>query len=466
MGRSQIKNLFLTIILLVAPLSGATPASAQVGGAPPSPQQQRPRTVVVPAPVALATPEALPTPTPPPFEGVSAQAAARPAFFKHGILVEESDGDLVIEQGADQPYNPASAVKLATALQALRTLGADHRFPTAVWSTGTFDRATGTIIGDLIISGRDPSFHYQHAVALARELNHAGVRTVTGDLVVAPKFTMNFGASALRSGERLYDTLDSTRRPAAAVRAWNDERAALKDPEALVTTPSVAVMGAVYVDSVPPGAQLLLTHRSSRLEDVLKVLLCYSNNFMAERLGDTLGGPAGLERFLTTELQIPPGEVRLSSTSGLGVNRLSPRNMLKIYRALLDELDEHGLKASDIMPVAGIDPGTLERRFARHPSRGSIIAKTGTLIRTDGGASALVGQFRAQNGETLYFVIFNQRGSVARFRGAQDQLLYSLQLAHGGPAQFPYVPQALAMRLSDTEYQTAKNSEEYEPESN
>ena len=224
--------------------------------------------------------------------------------------------------------------------------------------------------------------------------------------------------------------------------------------------------GAVYVAPVPAGARTLLVHKSSRLVDVLKVLLCYSNNFMAERLGDTLGGPAGLERFLTTELRIPPGEVRLSSTSGLGVNRLSPRNMLKIYRELLDELDEHGLKASDIMPVAGIDPGTLSKRFAHHPSRGSIIAKTGTLTRTDGGASALVGQLRARDGKTLFFVIFNQRGSVARFRGAQDQLLYNLHLAHGGPALFPYVPQALAMRLSDTEYQTAKNSEEYEPELN
>ena len=37
-------------------------------------------------------------------------------------------------QDADQGYNPASAVKLGTALTALKSLGVDYRFPTAVWT--------------------------------------------------------------------------------------------------------------------------------------------------------------------------------------------------------------------------------------------------------------------------------------------------------------------------------------------
>ncbi|HEX5706193.1 MAG TPA: D-alanyl-D-alanine carboxypeptidase [Pyrinomonadaceae bacterium] len=447
--------LFLALLLCAAPHARA--------------QQTRPRTALpaqTPSQTTVAVPTLTPTPTPAPFEGVAAQASAYHAPFAHGILVQRRNGETIIEQGTDQLFNPASAVKLATSLVALRTLGPDYRFPVGVWMTGTFDRPSGTITGDLIISGRDPSFHYEHAVSVARELNLMGVRTVTGDLIIAPRFTMNFNASSLRSGERLYDTLDSTRRPAAATRAWLEARAALKDAESLMTTPSVAVMGAVYVDSVPPGATHLLTHNSSTLVDILKVLLCYSNNFMAERLGDTLGGAPGVEQYLERELHIAPAAIRLASTSGLGVNRLSPREMMKIYLALVDELREHNLKASDILPVAGIDPGTLSRRYAAHPARGSIIAKTGTLVRTDGGASALVGEFRAQNGETLYFVIFNQRGNVTRFRSAQDNLLYNLQLARGGPAQFPYSPQTLAMRLVDTEYNRAAATDEYEPMAN
>ncbi len=103
------------------------------------------------------------------------------------------------------------------------------------------------------------------------------------------------------------------------------------------------------------------------------------------------------------------------------------------------------------MPVAGIDPGTLEDRFTGLAWRGSVIAKTGTLIRTDGGASSLVGQMQAANGEVLLFVIMNQRGSVWRFRENQDYLVMLVQNTRGGPKAFDYKPLMLTMQLSHTE---------------
>jgi D-alanyl-D-alanine carboxypeptidase/D-alanyl-D-alanine-endopeptidase (penicillin-binding protein 4) len=389
----------------------------------------------------------------------------RPTFVHQGVLVERLSGEVVRQEAAEQAYNPASAIKLVTALAALKNFGAKHRFATAFWITGAFDKATGTVTGDLIVSGRDPSFHDEHAVAVARELNQLGIKTVTGDLVVAPRFSMNFSPSSQRSGERLYDTLDATRRPAAATRAWYESRVALRDAEALRANPSVAVMGAVYVAPVPAGARAISTHYSPVLSDVLKVLLCYSNNFMAERLGDQLGGAAGLTRVLTTDVGLRAGEFRVATASGLGVNRMTPRQMMKVYRALLDELREAGLKAADILPVAGVDPGTLQKRYAVSPGRGSVIAKTGTLPRTDGGVSALVGQLRTAKGDTLLFVIFDQRGSVVRFRQWQDALVADLQNQRGGPAPFTYVPQAMAIRLSNSEIDSARASalDEYEP---
>jgi serine-type D-Ala-D-Ala carboxypeptidase/endopeptidase (penicillin-binding protein 4) len=388
-----------------------------------------------------------------------------PAFIHQGVIVEKLSGEVVRAEAADQQYNPASAVKLVTALAALKTFGAKHRFATTIWITGGFDKATGTVSGDLIVSGRDPSFHDEHAVAVARELNLLGIKTVTGDLVVAPRFTMNFSASSQRSGERFYDTLDSERRPAAATRAWYDSRVAARDAEALKTTPSVAVMGAVYVDAVPKGARAISTHNSPPLADILKVLLCYSNNFMAERLGDQLGGAPGLMRLLTQDLGLKQGEFRLASASGLGTNRMTPRQMMKVYRALLDELHDNGLKAADILPVAGVDPGTLQKRYENSPGRGSVIAKTGTLPRTDGGVSALVGQLRTAKNDTLLFVIFDQRGSVVRFRQWQDSLVAQLQSERGGPAPFTYAPQTMAIRLSSSEFDSARASalDEYEP---
>lgn len=179
-------------------------------------------------------------------------------FPSEGVLIETLDGKTVLSQSADTGFNPASAVKLATALAALKTFGPEHRFDTALWTNGTFDRSTGTINGNLIISGRDPSFHYQHALDIAKELNHLGIRTVTGDLIVPPKFTMNFDWSAQRSGEQLYDSLDVTRRPAAATKAWAAEQALLNPVTGTEAVPSVAVMGAVYIDSVPPALRCCL----------------------------------------------------------------------------------------------------------------------------------------------------------------------------------------------------------------
>jgi D-alanyl-D-alanine carboxypeptidase/D-alanyl-D-alanine-endopeptidase (penicillin-binding protein 4) len=422
--------------------------------------------------LAQELPKQLPAPSPAVDQSQQAQTPVatteqsgeteRPLYGLQGVLVETLNGQQVSSQSIDQQFNPASNVKLATALVALQTFGPDHRFATGVWTDGTLDKATGKIEGNLYISGRDPSFHYEHAIMIARELNRLGVKEVTGDLFVAPGFTMNFSSSAQSSGEQLYDTFDSTRRTGAATRAWDYERAVLKDHSSMESVPSLAVMGGVDVSPVAPNAKLLLTHKSSKLVDILKVLLCYSNNFMAARIGESLGGTEAVRQHLISRLGLGPTEIRLSSLSGLGINRVSPRVMMKIFRALRTELAKHRLDPSDIMPVAGIDPGTLEDRFTGLQWRGSVIGKTGTLVRTDGGASSLVGQMKTASGEVLLFVIMNQSGSVSRFRENQDYLVMLIQNTRGGPRAFDYKPVTMAMQLSHTESSVAV-SDEYEP---
>lgn len=398
----------------------------------------------------------------------TAPGLAQPAYLTQitglqGVLAQTLDGATVASQSIDERFNPASSVKLATALVALQSFGPEHRFLTSVWASGIIDKSTGTLTGDLVVTGRDPSFHYEHAVMLARELNQLGVRSVTGNLIIAPGFTMNFDWSAKHSGEEFQDTLDAARRSASATRAWLDERTLVGDNESLRSVPSLSISGEVVVGSTPPGAVPLLTHKSSKLVDVLKVLLCYSNNFMAERIGEGLGGPQAISARLATKLKISPDEIFLSSTSGLGANRVTPRAMMTILRALRSELQKHKLVLSDILPVAGIDPGTLEDRYTDLWSRGSVVAKTGTLVRTDGGASSLVGQMKTKSGRVVLFVILNQRGSVIRFRQNQDQIVSAIQNSLGGPAPFDYRPVKLAMRLADSEQEAAKGRGEYEP---
>ena len=457
-----MKNLSLRIGAAFASLLiGAALTSAQTGspagGSRPAPQQAPPLGVSPQAGTpGVVTPNS------------SVPGLAQPAYLTaisglQGVLAETVDGATVAAQSADDKFNPASSVKLATALVALQTFGPDHRFVTSIWASGNIDKSTNTLIGDLVVMGRDPSFHYEHAVMLARELNQLGIRNVTGNLIVAPGFTMNFDWSARHSGEEFLETMDAARRSATATRSWLDERTLVGDNESLRSVPSLVIAGEVVVGSTPSGATPLLTHKSSKLVDVLKVLLCYSNNFMAERIGEGLGGPQSISARLADKLKINQDEISLSSTSGLGVNRVTPRAMMKILRALRAELQKNKLVLSDILPVAGIDPGTLEERYTDQISRGSVVAKTGTLIRTDGGASSLVGQMKTRSGRVVLFVILNQRGSVVRFRQNQDQIVSAIQNSLGGAAPFDYRPVKLAMRLADSEHEAAKARGEYEP---
>ena len=447
----------LASVLIGATFTFAQQAS-QTPGSQSAPNQTRQQAVSPLSGVSGAA-----TTNSPSTPGLAQPAYLTPISGLQGVLAETLDGATLAAQSVDDRFNPASSVKLATALVALQNFGPEHRFVTSLWAGGKIDKTTGTLAGDLIVTGRDPSFHYEHAIMLARELNQLGVSNVTGNLIVAPGFTMNFDWSAKHSGEQFRETLDAARRSASATRAWLDERTLVGDNESLRSVPSLVISGEVIVGSAPTEAVPLLTHKSSKLVDVLKVLLCYSNNFMAERIGETLGGPQTVSARLADNLKINPDEVVLSSTSGLGVNRVTPRAMMKILRALNAELQKNKLALSDILPVAGIDPGTLEERYTDQAARGSVIAKTGTLVRTDGGASSLVGQMKTKSGRVVLFVILNQRGNVQRFRQNQDQIVTAIQNTLGGPAPFDYRPVRLAMRLADSDYETAKARGEYEP---
>lgn len=367
-----------------------------------------------------------------------------------GILVETENGRLITQNFADVPLNPASNIKLATALASLKMFGAKYRFPTNVSITGTVDLATGTLDGDLIIDGRDPSFNSEHAIAIAHALNERGIRIVRGDLIVSPGFAMEFNSSASASASRLRTTMDANRRSAAATRAWQTYLINSNRPNLLAVAPNVTILGQTSFEAPPSLTTKLFTHESVPLKDILKVLLSYSNNFMAEKVGDAVGGSEAVEQICINETKSLPQEIQLASSSGLGMNRVTPRAMMRIYRSLVAVLTKNGLTVGDILPVAGVDPGTLQNRFNFGNARGSVIAKTGTLPSTDGGVSTLVGQMKTQKGEVLYFVIFNHRGNVNRFRTYQNQYVAYMQNIFGGAASFVYQPTPFAQLLAQT----------------
>mgnify|MGYP000215096734 CR=1 FL=1 len=364
-----------------------------------------------------------------------------------GILIESLDGNVVLESNSNYTFNPASNVKIATAYAILKTFGPEFRFQTNVYTDGAVDPSTGTLVGNLYISGKDPMFSSQHAVVLAHELNRLGIRSVSGDLIVSDNFVMNYSSSAQVSGRSLFTVIDASKRSAAATRAWLEYLSYSGKFGTVATPPGIAFTGDVYVQPAPTNLNHLFTHESAPVKEILKANLCYSNNFLSERLGDLLGGPYSVARIVHLNASVPPAEFSIQTASGLGYNRVTPNAMMILLRALRSDLAKYKLTFADIMPVAGVDKGTLEGRFDTDFSKGSVVGKTGTLNNTDGGVSALAGEVNTRNGKLL-FVIFNQRGSVSRFRSFQNYFVSLVQGQFGGAVPVKYDAMSINTRLA------------------
>lgn len=398
-----------------------------------------------------------------PIKRASAFSTTMPALANvaipgySGVLVETLDGRVILQNYSNAAFNPASNVKIATAYAVLKTFGPNYRFKTIVWTDGFIDRSRGTLNGNLYVSGRDPIFNYQHAVSIANSLNRLGITKINGDLIVTTNFAMNYSRSAVSSGNRLFATLNGAKRSSAAKRAWNNYVVHSGNYGKVRAIPSVFFTGRMYVQSIPSNAKSLFTHESTPMREIVKATLIFSNNFLAKRLGDMLGGAYAVARTVQYNARVSPYEFSLASSSGLGINRVTPRAQMRLLRTFRAELKKHNMSFTDVMPVAGIDKGTLARRFTTGFSRGSLVGKTGTLGRTDGGVSTLSGEIRTRRG-TLLFVIFNQRGNVRRFRSFQNSYVSRIQGAYGGALPIPYTPIPIERRLAKSRIKYPRGS--------
>ncbi|MEO6590355.1 MAG: D-alanyl-D-alanine carboxypeptidase [Pyrinomonadaceae bacterium] len=376
-----------------------------------------------------------------------------------GILIETLDGKVIKENYSNYAFNPASNVKVATAYAVLKTFGPDYRFPTNIWTDGTIDRFSGTLNGNLYISGRDPVFSYENAMTIADVLNSTGIKQVTGDLVVTDNFVMNFSASPVGSASALMTAMDSSKRNTAAIKAWQNYVVTSKKTGKVSMNPGVSFGGRSYVQPVPANARLIFSHESPKIREIVKVTLCFSNNFLAERLGDMVGGAYAVARVVQMGAQVSPEEFNIASSSGLGINRVTPRAQMKLLRALRNDLEKYKMTFADIMPVAGVDDGTLENRFNTTLSTGSVVGKTGTLPHTDGGVSTLSGEINTRKGKLL-FVIFNQRGNVSRFRSFQNNYVSIIQSYFGGGVPMKYDQVDLNERMAGTKISYPQKTKE------
>lgn len=328
---------------------------------------------------------------------------------KHGVYVETLDGgEPVAMMNEDTQFNPASVIKLATTLAALNRLGPNHRFHTDFLADGEINERTGELNGDLILfSGRDPSFSVADAKRAGESLRKFGVRRVNGSLILIGYFTCNHNSRADVS---------------AAVFA-RYSGIAFRDP-------------IKYEDpNSQPRGRLLVTVESDTLLRIAQYQNAHSVNSMADTLASHIGGPQSVKNFLIEQAGLSPDAIKISTGSGLNVNRMSPRDTVKMLRAMVNWLDKYGLKPDAVMGLGGIDPGTMRARFSEGGFAGSIIAKTGTLTSTDSGMAALAGVMRTRDRGTLLFAVYDnaEYRRVVPLRKVQDAFLKKLMNELGGP---------------------------------
>jgi hypothetical protein len=135
-----------------------------------------------------------------------------------------------------------------------------------------------------------------------------------------------------------------------------------------------------------------------------------------------------------------------------------------VLRSLIKILNGYSLKPEDVMAVAGIDSGTLRTRLSRDDVRGSVVAKTGTLVSLDNGVSTLVGIAYTKARGPLLFAVFNSAGSVNAYRRLQDEFIEHVIEEEGGPVPVPRAEDALVNGPRNTIVQVLYKSGNQSPE--
>jgi serine-type D-Ala-D-Ala carboxypeptidase/endopeptidase (penicillin-binding protein 4) len=322
-----------------------------------------------------------------------------------GLLIESLDARTVYaELNSNVGFNPASVVKVATSFAALATFGPEYHFETSFYSDGPISKKTRTLTGNLVLqSTGDPVLNSIDVNRLLRDVVRSGITRVSGDLVIVGPFTYGF-----------FSTTDKATKALAVMM----RRAGIK-------------VGGRTTGGTLRGARIT-THVSSSLQDILFYQNAHSVNQIAERLGEALGGPKAVEKFLIKDVGIAPSDVTISHSSGLDYNRITPRATVTLFRELVFWLNLNNLQPQDVLPVAGVDRGTLQRRFVGEEYRGAVIGKTGTLPGTEGGVSTLAGVMYTRDYGPVIFAIFNTKGSVSTYRKLQDDFLKGFLAESGG----------------------------------
>ena len=315
------------------------------------------------------------------FPLISTAGDALSAFSRlnrAGIIVLDGSGRTVMSENAEMPLMPASTTKLATAWLALTHWGENHRFRTefflneatqTLWVKGSgdpylvseeLDRIAKNLsqkglkqvnaIGldsslfdpGLLLPGTGTSDNPYDAVptALAANFNTVAVKRQGGQIVSAEAATpltpyAEHMARSNRSGELRVNTGPN---PKNAETYFGELLAAF------LRKNGVAVSGQI-THGLAPNQAAYYTHENSKpLAEIVRAMLKYSTNFVANQLILMLSAEhfqrpanaAAVQAYMEESLAKHFGWTNFSLADGAGLsrtNRLSPQQLTELLQA-------------------------------------------------------------------------------------------------------------------------------------
>jgi hypothetical protein len=273
----------------------------------------------------------------------------------------------------------ASLSKIFTSYWALSSLGPQYRFKTRIYITPISDSAYDVHLA----GGRDPFFGREMTFFLVSELARLNVRTVRA-LTFDENFVFNWNVreKPIPSFAPQADKIESALRQRLRFSA-RQYTAVLRDAQsfgvAMESTPRLNISHIQFrakrdfnaaIDT--KGFEL----RSAPLYKYLKEMNRNSNNHVADRLFEFLGGSSAFQRFLESQ-GFQAKDIRFVNGSGDSVKvPTADGKIVKVYNeatcsALVHTLDSmrgtlktFGMDLQNVMSLSGVDSrSTLKGRY-------------------------------------------------------------------------------------------------------
>lgn len=335
--------------------------------------------------------------------------SATESLIDNGGYAVIKNNKFIAAHNLHKAYVPASIIKIATALAALKILGPRYRFKTNFYLD---DRQ------NLYIKGfGDPFLISEEVAAIVAKLKRLGCKEINDIYLDNAAFQLTAAADGAGSSDNPYDAQNSALavnfntinieiekrgrvvsaeeqtpflplmvRMAAGLdpgthrvnitRGKNDGDTIISQYagelfRAFLQQEKISVLGTIARRTTPDNLPLLYVHRSTKtLKDCIGPLMLYSNNFIANQLFLALGShkygyPATWEKsilamasYLQKEKELSAKEIRIIEGSGLSrKNRVSPQAMIRLlesfkpYAKLLPQEDGKFMKSGTLKGV-------------------------------------------------------------------------------------------------------------------